>query len=109
MPELLLNRFGTKLAYFATISKKSKKAKKQKVYQNIYCLVGLVLAKRSPNGDIHSNIRKLIRADDVEKCRAKFIDPLKIKTVENEGRIKIRDPWQMHKCCKSDSCGSPTK
>lgn len=72
-------------------------------------LVGLVLAKRSAHGDIQANIRKLIRADHVEKCRAKFIDPAKIKTVENEGRIKIRDPWQMHKCCKSDSCGSPTK
>jgi len=54
--------------------------------------------------------KKLIKDDSPDKCRAKYVDPGKIKSIQHaDGRVKLRDPWGLHACCRKDNCGSPLK
>lgn len=79
--------------------------------QIILLSLGTVNGLRKPaEFGIQAAVRKLIKDDSTEKCKARFIDPQKIKNVKtNEGRLKLRDPWDLHVCCRKDNCGTPMK
>lgn len=66
--------------------------------------------KGQDDSGLQGNAKRLIKDDAPDKCKAKFVDPNKIKSIQlGDGRLKLRDPWGLHACCRKDNCGSPLK